>query len=81
LRAAAPAKPAIVSSPAKRRRQYRKLPGGFRVLRKCLGSIGANLLVCWQTVARMSLFAAFCSAGPVDGVGELKSDCHRKSRW
>jgi len=57
---------------------YRSIPP---VLRKCLGGIGANSLICRQTVARMSLSAAFCAAGAIDGVGELKTDCHRKSRW
>jgi hypothetical protein len=34
-----------------------------------------------QTVARMSLLAAFFLIGAIDGLGELKSDCQRRGRW
>jgi hypothetical protein len=29
----------------------------------------------------MSLWAAFCAGGPIVGLRELKTHCHRQSGW
>ena len=51
------------------------------VLRKCL--CGNALFHCFKPLLlrKCRAPAAFCSGAPIVGVGELKTVCHRYSRW